>query len=412
MTPFPLVLSELLGHWPAYLVYMVIGFAFGYVLEIAGFGKSTKLAAQFYFKEWTVLKVMFGAIITAMVLIFAATGLRLLDYNLIWVNPTYLWPGIIGGLIMGVGFIIGGFCPGTSLVSAATGKIDGIFFVIGVFTGIFLFGETVSSFETFWNSSYMGRFTLMDLFNADTGVIVLLIVVAAIAVFGVAELSERKIGGMDTARFGKWRYGAAAGIIVVAFGVLLIGQPTNADRYNTMTDQQNRLEARAIYAMPAEILHMMADSKVSVELIDVRSETDYDTFHILDSVRVPLEDIEAYSRDLILRADASTLFVVLSNDETAATEAWKILIAESVPNVYVLQGGINNWLATFSDAEFRELYAVADAPDDTLAYNLPAPLGSEYAAANPDPAVFPDVEFWDKKVQLQSKASSASGGCG
>ena len=65
MSPFPLALQDLLGHWPAYLVYLAIGFGFGYVLEIAGFADSRKLAAQFYFKDLTVLKVMFGAIINS-----------------------------------------------------------------------------------------------------------------------------------------------------------------------------------------------------------------------------------------------------------------------------------------------------------------------------------------------------------
>lgn len=68
---------------------MLIGFAFGHVLEISGFAISTRLAAHFYFKDMTVLKVMFRAIIVAMVLIFLAAGLGLLDYNLIWVKPTY-----------------------------------------------------------------------------------------------------------------------------------------------------------------------------------------------------------------------------------------------------------------------------------------------------------------------------------
>jgi uncharacterized membrane protein YedE/YeeE len=144
MAPFPLPLTELLGHYGSYVVYFFVGLAFGYVLEIAGFANSKKLAGQFYFTDMTVLKVMFTGIIVAMVLIFSASAVGLLDYNLVWVNPTYLWPGIVGGLIMGFGFIIGGFCPGTSLVAAATGKIDGIFFVGGVFFGIFLFGETVS----------------------------------------------------------------------------------------------------------------------------------------------------------------------------------------------------------------------------------------------------------------------------
>ena len=79
---------------------------------------------------------MFTAIVVAMVLIFAATALGLLDYNAIWVNPTYLWPGIVGGLIMGAGFIIGGFCPGTSLVAAATAKSTA-YSLCGRLTGIF-----------------------------------------------------------------------------------------------------------------------------------------------------------------------------------------------------------------------------------------------------------------------------------
>jgi hypothetical protein len=139
------------------------------VLETAGFGNSKKLAAQFYFKDLTVFKVMFTAIIVAMVLVFLATGLGLLDYNLIWVNPTYLWPGIVGGLIMGVGFIVGGFCPGTSLVALATAN-----------------STACSSCSACWPASscsarrwpavrgcssqlwvYMGRFTLPELFGVE-----------------------------------------------------------------------------------------------------------------------------------------------------------------------------------------------------------------------------------------------------
>src|SRR3990172_2288232 len=113
-----------------YVVFGLIGFAFGFTLEMSGFGNSRKLAAQFYFTEMTVLKVMFTAIVTAMVLLFGAVSLGLLDFGQVWVNPTYLSSGILGGLIMGVGFIVGGFCPTTSLAAAPPGKLDGIFFVV------------------------------------------------------------------------------------------------------------------------------------------------------------------------------------------------------------------------------------------------------------------------------------------
>jgi len=112
MAPFPLPLAELMGHWGQYVVYLLIGIAFGFALEMSGFANSKILAAQFYFRDMTVLKVMFGAIVTAMVLVFLTSALGLLDFSLVYVNETYLWPGIVGGLIMGVGFILGGFCPG------------------------------------------------------------------------------------------------------------------------------------------------------------------------------------------------------------------------------------------------------------------------------------------------------------
>jgi len=107
--PGPLPLETMYGKMILYSISLVIGIAFGYTLEIAGFGKSTKLAAQFYFTDMTVFKVMFTGIIVAMVLVFGASALGWLDYSRVFVNPTYLWPGIVGGLIMGVGFVIGSF---------------------------------------------------------------------------------------------------------------------------------------------------------------------------------------------------------------------------------------------------------------------------------------------------------------
>jgi len=181
MAPYDLVAS--LGVTGSYLVYLAIGFAFGFILESSGFGDSRRLAGQFYFSELAVVKVMFTAIVVAMILIFWATALGLLDYNEIWVAPTYLWPGIAGGVIMGIGFILGGYCPGTSVVSVATLKIDGIFFFLGHVAGVVFFGETVSFITTFWNSGYMDLFTLPELLHVETGVTVVLVVCLALAMF-------------------------------------------------------------------------------------------------------------------------------------------------------------------------------------------------------------------------------------
>jgi rhodanese-related sulfurtransferase len=410
MTIFPLALHDLLGHWNAYLVFLLIGFGFGYALEIGGFGNSLKLAGQFYFKELTVLKVMFGAIVTAMVLIFLATGLGLLDYNLVYVNPTYLWPGIIGGLIMGVGFILGGFCPGTSLVAAATAKLDGIFFALGVFFGIFLFGETVGLFDDFWYSSYLGRFTLMELFGLPTGVVVLLIVLMALFMFWGAEQLERVVGKKDMSREPKWRYSAAGLLVLGAVGTIVIGQPSIEQRWAMLEDTDGaRLANREVQIHPGELLDKEHDDTLNVIMVDVRDEADFNLFHILDARHVPLVGIPSVTAEL-REQPANTVVVVMSNDEIRATEAWKILRAESVPSVYILEGGINNWLSIFANEEFKDTYRLSSRSDDGLAYTFPAALGSNYTFARPIPHNF-ELEY-TPKVELEVKRGPGGGGCG
>lgn len=410
MAPFPLALSDILGHWNSYIVYLLIGFAFGYVLEIAGFGNSMKLSGQFYFKDQTVLKVMFSAIVVAMVLIFLASGLGLLDYNLVWVNPTYLWPGIVGGLIMGVGFIVGGFCPGTSLVAAATLKIDGLFFALGTFFGIFLFGETVPLFADFWNSSYLGRFTIQDWLGLETGTVVLLVVLMALFMFWGAEQLERIFGKKDPAAAPKWRYGAAGGLVVTALAVILIGQPTTADKWDSISaEKEIVLTDRAVQIHPGEMLELMHSPKIKVIALDVRSEADYNLFHVLDAWHLPPEKI-AETIPLLHLEPANAVFVVMSNDETAATEAWKTLVAESVPNVYILEGGINNWLTLFADEEFKTTHVLPETADDVLRYRFEAAVGARFVAANPNPDGF-ELEY-TPKVELGVKRGPTGGGCG
>ena len=105
----PLDLTAAIGSTGSIVVFLAIGFGFGFALERAGFGNCRKLAAQFYLYDMTVLKVMFTAIVVAMLLVFWASALMKLDFDRVYVNPTYLWPGILGGLLLGVGFIIGGY---------------------------------------------------------------------------------------------------------------------------------------------------------------------------------------------------------------------------------------------------------------------------------------------------------------
>jgi rhodanese-related sulfurtransferase/uncharacterized membrane protein (DUF485 family) len=410
--PFPLPLETLLGKPLMYLVFGAIGFGFGFVLESAGFGNSRKLAAQFYFRELTVLKVMFGAIITAMVLIFITVGLGILDFRQVWVNPTYLASGIAGGLIMGVGFIVGGFCPGTSLVAMATRKLDGLFFVLGVLFGIFVFGETVGFYYDWWNTAgYMGRVTIPEWLGVPAGVVVVGVVLMALFMFWGAEQLERRFGGRDLSKEPQWRRYLAVGLVTFAVSVIIIGTPTTEQKYARIASTKDAaLASREVQIHPGELLETIANDTLKVVLLDVRSEAEFNQFHIAGAQNVPLAQIPAIIPDLHVQQALNTVFVLASNDEVAATEAWKILSAESVPNAYILEGGINQWIATFGQEEGGIVQVADPSGDDALCWSFPAALGDRFDASDPSPHAW-HLEY-TPKVKLEIKRDKSGGGCG
>jgi uncharacterized protein len=445
MAPYDLVATY--GDVGTYVVYLLLGVGFGASLELSGFGDSRKLAAQFYFKDMTVLKVMFTAIIVAAVLIFLSSALGLLEFDRVWVNPTYLWPGIIGGLIMGVGFIVGGFCPGTSLVAASTLKIDGIFFATGVAVGIFAFGESVAGFSSFWQSSYMGRFTIPDWLGVSYGTATILLVLMALTMFYGGEIAERffgqKMAWQDISLLPQSRakVAASAGLMSLAFVVALIGQPTVTQKWARLAETENpKLENRDYYAHPGEVSELKGDASLYVNILDVRSDRDYNLFHIMNSTHTNFEELQssAFVNELKNAPGNSVTFVV-SNDDVDATKAWKMLKAQGIGNLYMVDGGINNWLQVYT---IDPCIAVAredreSNPPETLDYVFSLAVGERSSSAHPDvyrpefptdcylathpesrsqAAVtevedhLPKLEFV-RKVKIQKK-QAISGGCG
>jgi len=182
------------GDETSLIVACVIGIAFGWFLERAGFGSAKKLVSQFYLNDLAVFKVMFTAIVTAMLGVFYLGWMGVLDLNLLYLTDTNLWPQLVGGLVLGVGFVVGGYCPGTSLVAIATGKIDAIFFVAGVLFGVLAIGEAFPLVRGFYESGNFGRLTLPEVFHLSYGMVVFLVVLMALGGFMLAEWAERHFG--------------------------------------------------------------------------------------------------------------------------------------------------------------------------------------------------------------------------
>jgi len=188
----PLVPQEIISADWNLLVAFVIGIGFGFVLEQAGFSSSRKLAGVFYGYDTVVLKVFFTGAITAMLGLLFFSLFGWIDLNLIYVNPTFLGSAIVGGIIMGAGFIVGGFCPGTSFSAAAIGKIDGMVFIGGLFLGVFFFAEGYPLLEDFYMSGSMGPLKVSEVLGISSGVMTLLIIIAALIMFKLGELAEKR----------------------------------------------------------------------------------------------------------------------------------------------------------------------------------------------------------------------------
>ena len=167
---------------------LFIGIAFGWVLERAGFSTSRKLAGVFYGYDFVVIKVFFTAAITAALGLLFLNFFGVFDFENVWMPTTYIAPTLVGGIIMGLGFVLGGFCPGTSVCAAATGKLDALAFIGGIVLGIVFYTFT---YEALWlelrNSTSIGKVKIGELIGVTEGVAVLIFVLFGIFAFWFVE---------------------------------------------------------------------------------------------------------------------------------------------------------------------------------------------------------------------------------
>lgn len=189
----PLVPNEIISPDYSLIIALLTGFGMGFFLERAGFGSARKLVSQFYLFDMSVFKVMFTAIVTAMTGIYILSAVGILNLEQVSMVGTFVWPQIIGGIILGFGFIVGGYCPGTSVVACATGKIDGMVYAGGILAGMFVFAELYPALQDFIDYSSLGKQTLYGYFGVPYGLVVALVILMALGGFWGATVVEKKL---------------------------------------------------------------------------------------------------------------------------------------------------------------------------------------------------------------------------
>lgn len=180
------------GEWD-FVIALLLGIAFGFILEASGFSSSRNITGVFYGYNFVVIRVFLTAVVVAMLGLLYFDYMGWINLNLIYILPTFLTPMIVGAVIMGLGFVLGGFCPGTSYTGIAIGKLDAMIFTAGLFLGIFIFSETFPLFESFYYSDDMGSITISEWFGTSNKVVTFVFVLIALVAFWGTWIIEKRV---------------------------------------------------------------------------------------------------------------------------------------------------------------------------------------------------------------------------
>lgn len=290
---FPLYMHDLFGYSAAMALATLIGVGFGFVLERAGFGRANVLVDQFFGVDNRVLKVMFTGIATttAGLGLFHAVGI--LDLGAVSIPTTYLAPQVVGGLLLGVGFAISGYCPGTAVVAAGSGNRDGWYSIGGTMLGAVLFALAWPWLEGFYLSGDMGALTLPVLLGLPWGVVAAGVVAMAIGVFLLAEKGEaffsRRAGQQAPASSPPDRnlvFGAMALVALVGLALPMIkGEPARAQ----VADRTPAAEPIS----PVGLADRVVTDPTGMWLVDLRDPAACAAERVPGAICLPEEDPDA-----------------------------------------------------------------------------------------------------------------------
>lgn len=345
----PLV-PDIISDQANLIIALLLGIAFGFVLEQAGFSSSRKLTGLFYGTDFTVLRVFFTAGVTAMSGVLILGQLGFLDTDLIYINPTFLHSAILGGVIMGVGFVVGGYCPGTSFCGAAVGKIDGMVFVLGGLSGVFLFGEAYPYLQGIYKAGERGDLLVFTPFGISAGQFALLLIGVAVAAFAVTSRIEKKVNPASPATGFPVRYHRMAAAGVLALGLILAAVPDRKIRLNDKASDARYLRQHPVAMVTAdELAFEILDRDPQLQLIDVRDAAEFTRMSLPGAANIRLDSMFGKEgRELL--GPAGTKKVFFANTEAGALRAAALAGLLGFENVAALKGGLDGFKSTILDA--------------------------------------------------------------
>ena len=341
---------DALGTSRAFFLALLIGFGFGFALERAGFSSSRRLAGVFYFTDMAVVKVMFSALITAMLGLSYLVAFGWIQLDQIFLMPTIYGAQIVGGLLFGVGFVMGAWCPGTAAAGLAAGRIDALVFLVGVTGGSILFNELFPVVRSLYGSGTQGTQMVYDTLGMSRNGFILAFTLVAVAAFWLSEWAERARTGGRGAYLGS-PFLKAFSMVLVALAVgLSVLNPTTtgaaAKSAGTSTvaalDEKalmERVEQALDHIEPEELADRLMAAEPDLVVVDVRPAVEFNAFHIRGALNVPLAQLP----EVLQPYQNNGLIVLYSNGMTHPAQARDSLQRQGFGNVYLLTDGLQGF---------------------------------------------------------------------
>ena len=338
----PLV-PDFIGNELNLIVAIFCGIGFGFVLEQAGFSTSKKLVGLFYGYDFTVLRVFFTAGVTAMIGVVALAHFGLIDMNLVFVNPTFLWSAIVGGFIMGLGFVIGGFCPGTGVCAAAIGKIDGMFFMLGTFIGVLIFAEGYPLFEGLYKAANYGGIRMYETLGISQALFAFLLILMAVGAFWFTSMIENRVNGVKGTDPKLKKIYVTVTCAAVIIGLSAFIMPDRKDALlNDLNNTSFVTAYNAEYMTSDELAFRIIDKDADVQIIDLRSQKEFDSLALPQSARFALASLFDKDAGKLLSVKGK-VNIIAANDELTAKKGYILCKELGYNNIYVLKGGLNQF---------------------------------------------------------------------
>lgn len=332
----------------AFLASLLIGAAFGFFLERAGFGSSKKLTGVFYFKDMAVIKVMFTAVITAAVGLSCCVVLGIVSIEGVYLMPTVYGAYVVGGLIFGVGFVMGGWCPGTAAAGVASGKVDALVFLAGAIIGSALFNEIFGLVRPLYEWGHSGVLSVYDSLGMSKGAFNVLLCVAAVLMFWGCEWIERRKTGRQLGENTAFLKTLSVGILTIAIVLVAVGSGGPSVRQpgptpGTAASESQLLEAVEMaedHMEPEELADRMLRQEPGLIVVDIRPAIEYLDYHLPNALNIQMKDLH---QALVPYKNVGTI-VLYSNGMTHPVQARDSLYRSGYTNAYILTDGLNGFI--------------------------------------------------------------------